>query len=49
MSRARVAGKSHAGIAGAVVGTIACDDPALWESARLPSELDRMLVRVSSG
>ena len=49
MARAGVSGKCHAGIAGTVVGTIARNDPAMWQSTRLPSEFDRVLIRVCSG
>src|SRR4029077_8324115 len=49
MTRTRVSRECHAGIAGTVVGTIARDDPAPRESTRLPSELDRMLIRVGAG
>src|SRR5262249_39543493 len=48
MARAGVSGESHAGIARTVIRTIACDDPALGKLARLPRELDRVLVGVGA-
>ena len=49
MTSTRVSRECHAGIAGTVVGTIARDDPALRESTRLPSELNRVFIRVGTG
>ena len=49
MTRPRVSGERHTGIAGTVVGTIARDDPAMREPARVPSEFDRVLIRVRAG
>src|SRR5882757_1781533 len=49
ITRTRVSRECHAGVAGAVVGTIARDDPALRDSAGLPREFNRVLIRVGTG
>src|SRR5438046_7497014 len=43
---ARISGERHAGVAGAVIGTIASDYPAMREPTRLSRELDSVIVRL---
>src|SRR4029077_19635064 len=49
MTSPRVSGESHASIAGAVIGTIASDYPAIREATRLPRKLDRVFVCIGAG